>query len=185
MNDRGKWFNIFGDGAPWIQATLNTILGVMFAIGIVVFVVKLITTSIQAKMAEDDETKKAIRRSNVRNIFALGALLAISVVVFTLVNILPEPAKPNTNNFFKVFGGAQADAQKYFNLVIILLISLALIIYLVTTPMKLIKYMSADDEGKADLRKHIISSTWWMGAIVLALFIVNVVLNVVPAPSSI
>lgn len=183
MNSKAKWFVIFGDGAPWIQATLNIVLGAMFAAGVVVFILRFVSTSIKAKMSEDIETKSVIRKENLKNIVALGGLLALATIVFIVVNILPAPSKPNTNTFFQVFKSASADAQKYFNLIIALMISSAIILYLVITATRLIKFMNAGDEDKMKIRTNIMSSTWWLMGIVVALFIFNVVLNIVPKPT--
>ena len=178
------FFSVFGKGAGWMQGMMNGLIGTFFAISILVFSTKFVMTAIKAKTSENDEEKQKIRKGNVKNVIAILILLAISSSIFAFINLfkLHNVEFNNKSVFDNLFRDKKLaeQAQEYFNLIMTLLIAIAIGIFIIVMPLKLIKYISSDDEGKVKLRKNMISSTLWLIAIVSILFITSIVINILP-----
>lgn len=183
-----NWFGKFGNGSEWVQGLMNGLLGTFFVMAIVVFATKFVMTAIKAKTSGSDEERQKIRKSNVKNVIAIIALLAVSSCTFAFINLFEFNMEFSDESVFEnLFNGKSQgnsdlaeQAQHYFNLTMSLLICIAIGIFIVVMPLKLIKYMASDDENKIKLRKNMISSTIWLIAIVLVLFITVLVVNILP-----
>ena len=185
MKAKDQWFAVFGaDGAPFIKMIINSILGLILVMVLIIFATRLISLLIQTK-ATDDEDKLKLLKTRIRRT-TVGFLLAATstTLMIMTVNIIPRPSGNISNSsWFDNFGSSKGEVKKIVNWIMAVMTAIAIIAFLVTTPIKVVKWMMADEDDKGVKRKGIIRNVIILVAVLTVTLTVTVIANIVPSPS--
>ena len=187
MKAKDQWFAVFGaDGAPFVKTIINSILGLILVTVLVIFTTRIVSLIIQGKSTDDEDKLSSLKVKTRRSI--IGFLLAATstALMIMVINIIPRPAGTISNkSWFDTFGDSKGEVKKVVNWLMAVLTAIGIIVFLITTPIKVIKWMLTDEDDKGLKRKAIIRNIIMVVALLTITLTVTVIANVIPPISAI
>lgn len=178
-------FDIFGSGAPFVSAIVNSILGLVLILVLIVFTVKITQLIIKAKITEGEDERAILRKQTWRVVIGFILAATSSTTMIIAINIIPIPkGKISDSSLFDALGSNKGEVRKGSNWLMAILTAIGIVIFLATTPWKIIKWMTADDDSKQLKRKGILRNFLLLAALLTVTLGVSIMANVIPNPSS-